>query len=90
MECRAREPIPADASPSLMLRLHVIGAPVGVGLLNADRSAFTESRRLLSGIESVSVFLPVADISAASQLVVHTWDVPEPARVRIEGIAFVW
>jgi hypothetical protein len=90
MDCLARETIPAGAAASLRLRLQVTEAPAGVGLLNADRSAFAESRRILPGIESALVFLPVADTSAACQLVVHTWDVPEPARVLIEDIAFVW
>ena len=90
MDCLPRETIPARASPSLRLRLQVSGAPAGVGLLNADRSAFTESERILPGIESTTVFLPVATTTAASQLVVHTWDVPDPARVVIEDIAFVW
>jgi hypothetical protein len=90
MDCRARDEIPAGALSSLMLRLQVVGAPAGVGLLNADGSVFVESRRILPAIESVKVFLPVADASAASRLVVHAWDVPEPARVRLEDIAFVW
>jgi hypothetical protein len=90
IECRPREPIPGEASVSLMLRLQVVGAPAGVGLLNADRSAFAESRRILPGIQFQSVFLPVTDSSVASQLVIHTWDVPESARVRIEDIALVW
>ena len=90
MECHSAEAIPAGGSTSLKLRLQVVGAPVGVGLLNADRSAFAESRRILPGIEPVLVFLPVADTSAVTQLVVHTWDLPERARVRIDGIAYVW
>jgi hypothetical protein len=92
MDCLPRETIPAGASPSLRLRLQVTGAPAGVGLLNADRSAFAESERILPGIESAIVFLPVAATATAtaSQLVVHTWDLPDPARVVIEDIAFVW
>jgi hypothetical protein len=90
MECLPRDAIPASASRSLRLRLQVTGAPAGVGLLNADRSAFAESERILPGIESKIVFLPAAATAAASQLVVHTWDVPDPARVLIEDIAFVW
>ena len=90
VECCPREPIPTDAVPSLMVRLQVVGGAAGVGLLNADRSAFAESRRILSGLESVAVFLPVADTSVASQLVIHTWDAPEAARVRVESLAFVW
>jgi hypothetical protein len=90
MECHPAETIPAGGSTSLRLRLKVVGAPVGVGLLNADRSAFAESRRILPGIEPALAFLPVADTSAVTQLVVHTWDLPERARVRIDDITYVW
>jgi hypothetical protein len=90
MNCRPREPIAAMASPSLRVRLQVLDAAAGVGLLSADGSVFVESRRIVPGIESQSVFLPVADPRAPSQFVVHTWDVPERARVRLEDIAYVW
>jgi hypothetical protein len=90
VECSPRERIDGGASPSLMVRLQVLDAAAGVGLLNADGSAFVESRRILPGIESQSVFLPVADLRAPSQFVVHTWDVPESARVRLEDIEYVW
>jgi hypothetical protein len=90
MACRPREDIPADARRSLKVHLQVVGASVGVGLLTADQSAFAESRQIPPGLESAPVFLPVTDTAAASQLVVHTWDVPAPARVRIEAITFVW
>jgi hypothetical protein len=90
IECSPRDMIADAAAPSLKVRLQVLDAPVGVGLLNADGSAFVESRRIVPGIESQSVFLPVADFRAPSQFVVHTWDVPEGARVRLEDIAYVW
>jgi len=90
IECRPRDTIAGDALPSLTARLQVLDAPVGVGLLNADGSAFVESRRIVPAIESQSVFLPVADFRAPSQFVVHTWDVPSGARVRLEDIAYVW
>jgi hypothetical protein len=90
MDCRAREVIPASAAPSLLVRLQVVGAPVGVGLLSADGSSFTQCRRILPAIESIPVFLPVADAAVSSRLVVHTWDVPESARVRIDDVTFVW
>ena len=90
MDCRARDAIPASEAPSLVVRLQVVDAPVGVGLLNADGSSFAQSRRILPAIESIPVFLPVADSSVSSRLVVHTWDVPESARVRIDDVSFVW
>jgi hypothetical protein len=90
MDCRKSEAIPASASPSLLVRLQVMGAPVGVGLLSEDGASFVHSRRILPALESFPVFLPVTNHSVSSRLVVHTWDVPEPARVRIEDVTFVW
>jgi hypothetical protein len=81
--------IPPEADRSLRLRVQVDAAPVGIGLLNADRTTFVESQRLLPGIESQTVFLPVRGASIGP-LVVHTWDVPEPAQVRIDALSMVW
>lgn len=47
-------------------------------------------RRFRHQCAAESVFLPVADLRAPSQFVVHTWDVPERACVRLEDIAYVW
>jgi hypothetical protein len=90
VESRPSEPIPPSATPLLLVRVQAVGAPVGIGLLSADRSSFVQSRRILPSIESIPVFLPVADASASSRLVVHTWDIPESARVRIDDVSFVW
>jgi hypothetical protein len=90
MACRPRADIPAAAQRSLRIRVQVDGAPVGLGLLSADRSKFVESQRLVPEVEPRSIFLRVTDPPAAGPLVVHTWDVAEPARVRIDEITFVW
>jgi hypothetical protein len=90
MDCRASEAIPASAAPSLLVRLQVVGAPVGVGLLSADGSRFGAAQRILPAIASNRVVLPIADRSVSSRLVLHTSDVPESARVRIEDVTFVW
>jgi hypothetical protein len=74
----------------LRLRIQVVDAPAGVGLLNADRTVFVESKRLPPGIESQTVFLPVRDTSGVGPLVVHTWDVPEAAQIRIDELSLVW
>ena len=82
--------VPVDAQRSLRLRVQVDEAPVGVGLLNADRSAFLQSRRLLPAIDPETVWLAIDDPAAAGPLVVHTWDEPKSGRARIDEIAMVW
>ena len=84
------EAIPEGAKRSVVVRLQVVGAPAGIGILNADRSAFVESRRILPALGSQTVFLSVADPANAGPLVVHTWDTPERARVVIEDVSVVW
>jgi hypothetical protein len=82
--------IPAGAPRSLRLRVLVEEAPVGVGLLNADRSAFVQSVRLLPSIDSKTVWLAIDDPATAGPLVVHTWDEPRRGRARIEEMSLVW
>jgi hypothetical protein len=90
MGWRPRGEIPERAPQSLCVRLQVVGAPAGIGVLNADRSAFLESRRILPALGIQTVFLSLADPSSCGPLVVHSWDVPESARVVIEDISIVW
>ena len=90
MSCRPRIDVPADSGAALRVRLRVDGGPAGVGLLNADRSTFVESRRILSASEAETVFLPWPAGGTAGPLVIHAWDRPEPARVVVEEVAVVW
>jgi hypothetical protein len=90
MAVRPRRDVPADAKRSLRLRVQVDEAPVGIGLLNADRSAFVQSKRLLPGIDRETVWLAIDDPAIAGPLVVHTWDEPKSGRARIDEIAMVW
>jgi hypothetical protein len=85
-----RREIPADAQRSLRLRVQVDDAPVGIGLLNADRSAFIQSRRLLPAIDPETVWLTIDDPAKAGPLVIHTWDEPRSGRARIDEISIVW
>lgn len=87
MRCRPTATVPARGW-SFRLRVSVEGAPVGIGLLSADRSTFVEYRRVEPGPETV--ILPVRDPSAVGPIVVHTWDIPQSARVRIDDISIVW
>jgi hypothetical protein len=90
MACRPDPRAPAGARTSIRLRVHVERAPIGIGLLNADQSDFLERRRVAPATELQTVFLPIADLKAAGPVVIHTWDAPESARVRLEDVAFVW
>ena len=87
MAIRPRGEIPANVERSLRMRVVVEGGPAGIGLLSADNSVFVASRRILPGVEPVVVYLPIID---TGPLVVHAWDVPEPARVVIDDIQVVW
>jgi hypothetical protein len=90
MGVRPRREIPADAQRSLRVCLRVEDAPAGIGLLNADQSAFIQSKCVLPGIDAATVWLAIDDPAAAGPLVVHTWETPESARVQIDGISMVW
>ncbi len=90
MAVRPRREVPAGARRSLRLRIQVDQAPIGVGLLNRDRSAFLQSRRLLPALDPETVWLAIDDPAVAGPLVVHTWDEPTPGRVRIDEISMVW
>ena len=84
-----REP-PAGVQRSLRLRIQVEEAAVGVGLLNRDRSAFLQSRRLVPEVDPQTIWLSIDDPAMMGPLVVHTWDVPTPGRARIDEITMVW
>jgi hypothetical protein len=90
MECRPLADIPRETTPLIRMRVEVNEAPVGVGVLNADRSKFTDSRRISVGSQIEQVYMPVVRQSAPVALVVHTWDEPRPGRIRIDDISFVW
>ena len=82
--------IPEKAAQSLCVRVQVVGAPAGVGILSADRSVFVASQRILPALGTQTVFLSIADPANAGPLVVHTWDEPAGARVTVEEISVVW
>jgi hypothetical protein len=61
-----------------------------VSLLNADKSVFLECRRVDPGSEIETVLLPIRDMAHTGPVVIHTWDLPESARVIIDDISVVW
>ena len=82
--------LPRDVERALRVRVFVDDVPIGIGLLNADRSAFLDSQRVMPDEAQQTVYLTVRDASAAGPLVVHTWDVPQGARVRLDDVSMVW
>ena len=75
---------------SLRVRLRVDGGPIGVSLQAPDGKEFEASRVVSSTEEPLQVLLPVADLSQRGSLIVHTWDQPNGARVRIDDVSLVW
>jgi hypothetical protein len=51
---------------------------------------FVECQTAWSGAHPVNVLLQVPDLAQRGRLVIHTWDKPEAARVRIDELALVW
>jgi hypothetical protein len=83
--------VPADVQPYLRIRLIVEGGAIGVSLLTPDGKEFVESKIVASsGAAPAFVLLPIADIVQRGRLVVHTWDTPTSARVRVEDVSLVW
>jgi hypothetical protein len=80
---------PPDAQAWIRCRLRVEGGPVGLSLLTADESAFAQSQ-VVSPSGQADVLLAVPDLGRRGRLVIHTWDVPVSARVRIDDLSLVW
>ena len=80
---------PPGAQSWIRCRLHVEGGPIGVSLLTADESAFVQSQ-VASPSERAEIVLAVPDLNRHGRLVIHTWDVPVSARVRVEDLSLVW
>jgi hypothetical protein len=90
LSVRPSRDIPEGAQRSLRIRVVVEAGPAGIGLLNADRSVFLQSKQVLPALEPQTIWLAIDDPAAVGPLVVHTWDTPQPARVRLDEIAVVW
>jgi hypothetical protein len=70
-------------------RLQATGGPVGLSLLTADERAFVDSQVVSSPVVE-TVVLSVPDVKAAGRLVIHTWDAPQGARVRVDDLSLIW
>jgi hypothetical protein len=80
---------PPGAQAWIRCRLSVEGGPIGVSLLNADEGAFVQSQ-VVSQSDRADVVLAVPDLVRRGRLVIHTWDAPRSARVRIDDLFLVW
>jgi len=82
--------VPTDVQAYLRLRLTVEGGAIGVSLLTPDGKAFIEQKIVASSDAAAFVLLPVADIAERGRLVIHTWETPASARVRVDEVSLVW
>jgi hypothetical protein len=82
--------VPRDAELWIRCRVQVTGGLVGISLLSPDESHFVESKLVSPSRNAAIVLLSVGDVSRVGRLVIHAWDAPESARVRIEELALVW
>ncbi len=81
---------PPDVPAWIRCRLRVDGGVIGVSLLSTDEQRFVGSQVVGSAPRSVNVLLQVPDVAQRGRLVIHTWDQPAPARVRLEELSLVW
>lgn len=82
--------VPARAHAQLQIRLSVEGGPIGLALLDREGKTFVESKIVGSGPDVANVLIPIDDLVHRGRLVIHTWDKPVPARVRIDDLSIVW
>ncbi len=85
----AEEP-PAESQSWIRCRLQVEGGAVGISLLAPDERSFVESRVVSATSGRQDVWLRAPAPLERGRLVVHTWDAPVSARVRIEELALIW
>jgi hypothetical protein len=87
---RPVDALPAGTPAWLRCRVHVDGGAIGVSLQTPDGTAFVDTQVVSSSDRAVDAILRVPDVSERGRLVIHTWDAPESARVRIEDVSLVW
>ena len=82
--------VPPNVQVWMRCRVHVDGGAVGVGLLTPDEREFEATTVVSPAAEPQNVLLPVTDANRRGPLVIHTWDLPVSARVRIDELSLVW
>jgi hypothetical protein len=80
---------PSHAQTWIRCHLGVDGGPIGIGLLTEDEKTFVHSQ-IVSASDHANVVLAVPDVTRHGRLVIHTWDAPVSARVRIDDLSLVW
>ena len=81
---------PPNVPTWIRCRLRVDGGVIGVSLLSPDEQVFVDSQVVSSAAKPVNVLLLAPDLTERGRLVIHTWDTPVPARVRIDDLSLVW
>lgn len=87
---RPAETLPAGTPAWLRCRVHVDGGAIGVSLQTPDGTAFVDTQVVSSSDRALDAILRVPDVAERGRLVIHTWDAPQSARVRIEDVSLVW
>lgn len=87
---RPMEEPPADVAAWIRCRLRVEGGVAGVSLLARDELSFVESHVVSAMTGPIDVWLRAPRATERGRLVIHTWDVPVSARVRIDDLSLVW
>jgi hypothetical protein len=85
----AEEP-PADVPSWIRCRLRVDSGVAGVSLLARDELSFVQSQPVSATASPIEILLSAPGPAERGRLVIHTWDAPVSARVRIEELALVW
>jgi hypothetical protein len=85
----AAEP-PAGVPSWIRCRVRVESGVAGVSLLAQDERSFVDSQVVSVSPGRQDVLLRAPAASERGRLVIHTWDAPVAARVRIEELALVW
>jgi hypothetical protein len=85
----AEEP-PPHVPSWIRCRLRVDRGVIGVSLLSPNEEKFVESQVVSSTPGPMTVLLAAPGPAERGRLVVHTWDAPVSARVRIDELALVW
>jgi hypothetical protein len=85
----SKEP-PGDVPSWIRCRLRVESGVAGISLLARDELSFVESQVVSATSNPMDVLLRAPGPMDRGRLVIHTWDVPASARVRIDDWSLIW
>jgi hypothetical protein len=85
----AEEP-PVGAPSWVRCRVRVESGVAGISLLASDEKSFVESQVVSAAACPHDVMLRAPSRGERGRLVIHTWDAPMSARIRIDDLSLVW